>query len=470
MRGELFLLTLRTGILIADSLKVIGMDEKQAALTVRQLRWAFAGLVVAWLGCEVAALVGYSFSPLVLGWENIRASAHLSVALAGIVIFYFCSKPTTRECLRTVALGGLLAGGLKLLDVIFDCETPLVYALCCGLGVASLLMMAWRAWCSPGDARRQVLLVLLPACLVLGSIPLIYFFLCLTIELRPDTYDALTYAADGTLGMQLSFALGQLFEAVPLLANLSLLVYCTLPLAFMVLLVLSLRNQKPPLLELLPSFLCVAVCGFVTYWIFPLTGPRFAFAEAFPHAPPDVASVLAGPLTVSDTPRNCMPSLHTAWALLVWWHAQTRGRWLRLGAGAFLVFTMLAAVGFGAHYAFDVVVAFPSTLACRALCMTTPPTARRHTTILLGVVLTATWLFVLRYGLQLLALSPVLTASAALATMAAAVLLERMLTRAALLPIRNNETNSHPAIARTLSLPVGDHAATGPTVPLCPAR
>jgi hypothetical protein len=267
-----------------------------------------------------------------------------------------------------------------------------------------------------------------------------------------------------------SFALGQLFEAVPLLAHLSLLVYCTLPLAFMLLLVLSLRNQKPPLLELLPSFLCVAVCGFVTYLIFPLTGPRFAFAEAFPQTPPDVASVLSQALAVPDTPRNCMPSLHTAWALLVWWHAQSLGRWLRVGAGVFLVFTMLAAVGFGAHYAFDVVVAFPSTLACRALCMTTPPSARRHTTILLGAAMTATWLFVLRYGLHILALSPVLTASAALATIAAALLLERMLVRVSVTNARRVGNGSDATTWGTLSLPVQGRATTGPAAPLCPTR
>jgi hypothetical protein len=402
------------------------MHAHQAARTVRCLGWVFLGLVLSWLGCEAAALAGYSFSPLELAFENLRASPHLPIALGGLVVFYLCSQPTRQECLRMVILGAGLAGGLKLLDGIGDWFTPATYCICFGLGAASLAMLAWRAWSGSGHTRQHALLFLLPACLVVGFIPLIYFFLCLTIELRPNTYDALVYAADGTLGAQLSFALGRLFRAVPLLARISLLVYCTLPLAFMVVLVLSLRGREPSVLDLLPSFLCVAICGFLTYLIFPITGPLFAFAEAYPQMPPPVESVLTAPLVVPEVPRNCMPSLHTAWALLLWWHARPLGRWIRVAAGVFLGFTMLATLGFGAHYAFDVVVAFPSTLACRSLCLLVPAsvTARRHITVLCGVGLTAAWLLLLRHGLGLLELSPILTWSAALGTIATSFALE----------------------------------------------
>jgi hypothetical protein len=295
-------------------------------------------------------------------------------------------------------------------------------------------MLTWRAWTSRGTARQQVLAVLLPACLVLGSIPLIFFFLCLTIELRPETYDALAYAADGSLGVQLSFLLGQIFAAVPALAAVSLLVYCTLPLAFMVILVMHLRGDGPPVLDIMPTFLCVAVSGFLMYLLFPLTGPLFAFADFFPHAPPPAAAVLAAPPLVPEVPRNCMPSLHTAWALLIWWHARPLARWVCVLAGVFLGFTLLATLGFGAHYAFDVVVAFPSTMAAQALCTWTPPSVlpRRVATVVLGVALTAVWLVLLRYGLALLTLGPPLTATAALATIVVSLARERALYRAAM--------------------------------------
>src|SRR5262249_52500540 len=94
-------------------------------------------------------------------------------------------------------------------------------------------------------------------------------------------------------------------------------------------------------------------------------------------------------------------------------------------------FTILATLGFGAHYAFDVVVAFPSTLACRALCLRTAPevTSQRHWTVAWGVLLMATWLVLLRHGLWLLGASPLLTASAALATIGFCLARERALIR-----------------------------------------
>jgi hypothetical protein len=401
------------------------MESSRAEQTVRRLRWVFVGLCLAWLGCEAAAPFFGVEGPLQLAAINLIIQPHLPIALGGMVIFYFCSQPADGESLRMIFLGTLLAFCLKILDRVGEWEAPWMSCLCFGYGMSSLLMLAWRAWRRFGAARQRVLAVLLPACLVLGSIPLIFFFLLLTIRLRPHTYDAVAYAADGTLGVQLSFLVGRLFAGLPPLATISLVIYCTLPVAFMVLLVLHVRGQGPPVYDLLPSFLCVAVCGFLTYLIFPITGPLFVLGDYFPHSPPPSEVVLAGTLTVPDVPRNCMPSLHTAWALLLWWHSRGLGRRFRIAAGFWLVFTILATLGFGAHYAFDVIVAFPCTLACRAACVKTP---RRYWTVAWGVLLTASWLMLLRHGLWLLSESWIVTASAALATVFFSLARERTLS------------------------------------------
>ena len=137
-----------------------------------------------------------------------------------------------------------------------------------------------------------------------------------------------------------------------------------------------------------------------------------------------MSSVLAEPLSVPDVPRNCMPSLHTAWALLLWWHSRWLRPELRIAAGFWLGFTILATLGFGAHYAFDVIVAFPSTLACRAACTRA---AGRWWTVAWGILLTATWLMLLRYGLWLLTESSLLTATAAAMSVIFVIVRERTL-------------------------------------------
>jgi hypothetical protein len=68
--------------------------------------------------------------------------------------------------------------------------------------------------------------------------------------------------------------------------------------------------------------------------------------------------------------------------------------------------------------------------------MLVPPSVNRLRlgTLLCGVVLTVTWLVLLRWGLAVLSFSPLLTAPAALATVIGCVWLERRLYLAARQP------------------------------------
>jgi hypothetical protein len=93
------------------------------------------------------------------------------------------------------------------------------------------------------------------------------------------------------------------------------------------------------------------------------------------------------------------------------------------------------------HYFFDLVVAFPFALAIQAVCLRSWPAAepRRRRALLGGVLLVVVWFVVLRYGLALLTYSPVLTAAAALVTVAASVFAERGLYWAALAASQQDE-------------------------------
>jgi hypothetical protein len=391
------------------------------------------GMVGVWLACEVAALAGFSQSPAELAYINLIILPHFPIAVAGTFVFFLSVSPRGRELVWLAVAAVGFAGGFKFLDLFGAWQTPVSNCACIGLGFASLLLLAVRVGTSAGDARQQAVSALSTAFLIVGSMPLIFFFLLLTIQLQPTTLDPLAYAADWTLGAPVSFVVGEWFATVPALAMVSGVVYLTLPVAFMVLVGLHLRANGPPVFELLPTFLAVAVVGFCVYNYYPLVGPFATFPTLFPHAAPDIASVLANPPVAPEDPRNGMPSLHTAWALVIFWQARPLGRLVRALAGFYLAFTVFATVGYGAHYAFDLVVAVPSTMACQALCMLVPASARarRWRVVACGVVLTVGWLYLLRFGLPVLAFSPWLTAPAAVLTAVGCVWLEARLYRAA---------------------------------------
>jgi hypothetical protein len=74
------------------------------------------------------------------------------------------------------------------------------------------------------------------------------------------------------------------------------------------------------------QFAVAAAIGWVLYIVYPAVGPIYAFAAAYPASPPMLSAIridFVPPL--SNGARNCMPSLHTAWALLVVWNSRPFG-------------------------------------------------------------------------------------------------------------------------------------------------
>ena len=93
-----------------------------------------------------------------------------------------------------------------------------------------------------------------------------------------------------------------------------------------------------------------------------------------------------------------MPSLHVAWALLVYWlWRSSRWRWIVL---AYLLLTMLATLGGGEHYLVDVVAAFPFALAVWALCGT-PWLPERALTLVSGLLGLLLWIAAIRFKPEL---------------------------------------------------------------------
>jgi len=92
--------------------------------------------------------------------------------------------------------------------------------------------------------------------------------------------------------------------------------------------------------ELVRAILVGAIAGLICYFLFPAVGPIWV---GYPGAL-----------------RNCMPSLHLTWALLLLIYSN---KFVRVPMLIFAFLTAVATLGLGEHYAIDLVAAIPFTAA-----------------------------------------------------------------------------------------------------------
>ena len=364
-----------------------------------------------WLMGELLAWVGWIDSPLGHALAGVRyASFYFVMMFACICLLHLGTRPPQGEWRAICMLGPSLAGLLLVLEPVTSLGFTLADSACVGFGVASIAILGARVWNTEGNDRCRALCLFLLACMLPLFTVLNPFFQDFTNRLTPTTLDHYAYAADEALGMQWSFVVGQWFEALPPLRIISAVIYYTLLFAFIGVLVVQLRAQRPPYLDIFPTLIVTTLVGYTVYLLFPLVGPAAVFDAAFPGAAPEVSAVLSVPLDIPRAPRNCMPSLHTVWVLLIWWHSRPFAWPIRLAAGVYLTFTLLATLGFGFHYLVDLIVAFPFALLVQAQATPSSPdvSLQRRRGLMLGIVLVVAWLLVIRFGLSVLFWSPAL--------------------------------------------------------------
>lgn len=204
-------------------------------------------------------------------------------------------------------------------------------------------------------------------------------WLSITAITRPKVVDEYALLADHALA-QPSWLFGRLVEAGgPVLYGALHWVYIELPAAALVVAFYQLRNVRTegwPRHFLVPTFLVLGLVGPLIYLLFPLVGPAFAFGaggggfqigDYWPHTLPPIDMAPAAVPFDSKTPRNCMPSMHTAWALAVFIHSRPGPRWLRAGGSFWLACTIAATLGFGYHYGVDLVAGAVLCLTAEAV-------------------------------------------------------------------------------------------------------
>ncbi|MFE0799579.1 phosphatase PAP2 family protein [Streptomyces sp. NPDC058812] len=197
-------------------------------------------------------------------------------------------------------------------------------------------------------------------------------WLLITSKTRPDVLDPYVAVADHALGNP-SWLVGRAVEATgPVGAHVLDWVYAQLAVAAVVVALYQLRHvaaeRRFPGHHLVRTFLVIGLLGPAVYMVFPVVGPVFtygtgafgtggeqwAMANLWPDTPSPIST--PHPWTYDEiTPRNCMPSLHTAWATVIFIHSRKAPRFLRFAGTFWLIATLTATLGFGYHYGIDLV-------------------------------------------------------------------------------------------------------------------
>ncbi|MFI5542802.1 phosphatase PAP2 family protein [Streptomyces sp. NPDC051815] len=199
-------------------------------------------------------------------------------------------------------------------------------------------------------------------------------WLLITMKTQPFVLDQYVAAADHALGSP-SLLIGRLVGATgPVGAHVLDWVYVQLGVAAVAVALYQLRTvvteRRFPSHHIVRTFLVIGLLGPAIYMVFPVVGPVYAYGAeggqwALAHLWPQTAPTITDPqpfLFDEITPRNCMPSLHTAWATAIFIHSRKGPLALRLAGTFWLIATLGATLGFGYHYGADIVAGVVFTL------------------------------------------------------------------------------------------------------------
>ncbi|MFI6077690.1 phosphatase PAP2 family protein [Actinoplanes sp. NPDC051343] len=203
-------------------------------------------------------------------------------------------------------------------------------------------------------------------------------WLLITSKARPTVLDQYVATADRALGNP-SWVAGRIVRATGTVgAHVLDYVYIQLAVAAVLIAFYQLRNVAAdrafPRHHLVRTFLVIGLLGPGIYMLFPVVGPVFAYgihgghwavANLWPDIPPSISPPRHMPFD-EITPRNCMPSLHTAWATAIFIHSRRGPRALRFAGTFWLIATLGATLGFGYHYGVDIVAGVVFTLTIEA--------------------------------------------------------------------------------------------------------
>jgi PAP2 superfamily len=357
------------------------------------------------------------------------SSPFLSIALLSVFLILIRTRISIREIVAVVALF-LTFCAYDLNALGYPSSWPVWMSL---LGIASLGGLFFRTIWSEGSEQKFAAWALGPAFLFVASEWTASYFLEWTERARPYVYDLYLYSFDASLHVQPSFALARMFAHSHIFAETCFLFYIGLPIAigltYAGCLVRDRRNSTPTFI----AFLITGPLGAIFYSFVPALGPIHLLRGDFPWHPLTFsqASRLYLETVAIAGPRNAMPSLHAAWIFLVFWYARRLSVAERIGASAFVFFTLCATLGTGEHYFVDLIVAVPFTVLVISIAEMISLRIRWELLWAGGVALGAVlvWFWALRFEPKLFYKSPAIPWAACGVTLVLCVILGKMLLK-----------------------------------------
>ncbi len=388
-------------------------------------------LAAAWMLRALNLLApGPPFYYITVGLDPMNTSGFL-----GSLFLYLCLPRRRPELLAVAVLAGLLEAHLfQVRPVTWSLWTK-VMATGIGMGLAGVVGLALRSLTTRGADRQRALGYLALAC-ILPLFPTVSGMAHdMIISANPLVWDQFGYAVDGAWGFQPAFVIAGFLNRHPVWALVCLFFYVQLPLLMVVASAMNLRHPHRTYNNVLACLALLGVVGPLLYNVVPMVGTIATAGDLFPLGPPPAIPasphLVAGPV---EFPRNCMPSLHMAWILAVFWSTRWLGRtafWVGLGA---VLFTIGGTIIGGMHYFVDLTVAVPFALFFQALTARATPGNRAWRLICLawGGATTLTFLGVLRWTPVLLVDHPLLTIGAQVIMVLGSLTAEDRLARATL--------------------------------------
>ena len=370
--------------------------DRWAIDTLRRL-WRVLAIVVAiFVATEGVARAGVLPALQPLSLRQVASDILFAIGFGCPIVLFISALPGWRDLVLAAIAGTLLS--LVLFAVIGHAGVP---AAVIGAGLGCLAVQSLQSRRGNDASRLHARLFLLPSVVALIYTLQAAVFLNFLAYQLPLTYDAHVYALDAGFGGQPSFAAGRLFAAVPPLAWICFALYTAPPPILVYVYALQVRATRPPPRDAITALLVLGLSGYVFYFLYPVCGPLFAFGDAFPNRPPVVDHQIVAMLAVPPVHathlawRNAMPSLHLGSVLLALWLSRPLGLWPTRVSWLFVAGTALATLGLGEHYAVDLIVALPFTLAAYGLTLGGPFTRERRDAAVAGVALVAAWYAVL---------------------------------------------------------------------------